>query len=141
MREYDPYKPLIHIHLPKTGGVTVKEIYKNWFKQGLLFHYYNEPEQKLPVKYDLEKLHNINSPICVFGHFNKARDFGIKDYYPDVNQFITILRDPFEKAISGYFFLKKNNVPLKEGKKGFIYILVFSAFLLGFFTLMIQITK
>lgn len=39
-----------------------------------------------------------------------------------------------------YFFLKKNGIPIKQGKKGFIYILSFSALVLGFFILMIQVT-
>ncbi|EAR29688.1 hypothetical protein PTD2_12749 [Pseudoalteromonas tunicata D2] len=48
---------------------------------------------------------------------------------------------PIILCLVWYFFLKQNKIPLKQGKKGFIYILIFSAFLLGFFTLMIQITK
>ncbi|GAA63982.1 hypothetical protein P20311_1774 [Pseudoalteromonas sp. BSi20311] len=32
-------------------------------------------------------------------------------------------------------------IPLKQGKKGFIYILAFSAFVLGFFVLIMQITE
>ncbi|GAA60548.1 hypothetical protein P20652_2414 [Pseudoalteromonas sp. BSi20652] len=38
-------------------------------------------------------------------------------------------------------FLRYNNVPIKEGKKGFMYILAFSAFVLGFFVLIMQITE
>jgi hypothetical protein len=29
------------------------------------------------------------------------------DYYPEVDEFITILREPFEIAVSNYFFVKK----------------------------------
>jgi len=32
----------------------------------------------------------------------------VKDYYPEVDQFITVLRDPFEQALSHYFYVKKN---------------------------------
>jgi hypothetical protein len=45
--------------------------------------------------------------ICIHGHFNPERGFGVSDYYPEVDQFITILRDPFEIHISNYFFIKK----------------------------------
>lgn len=39
-----------------------------------------------------------------------------------------------------YYFLRANGVPLKQGKRGFIYILVFSTLVLGFFLLMMYVT-
>ncbi|PHN90641.1 hypothetical protein CSC79_05765 [Pseudoalteromonas sp. 3D05] len=48
---------------------------------------------------------------------------------------------PVILCIIWYFFLKQNGVPIKQGKKGFIYILAFSALVLGFFILMIQVTQ
>lgn len=48
---------------------------------------------------------------------------------------------PILLCIGWFWFLRSNRVPLKQGKQGFIYILIFSAFVLGFFTLMIQVTK
>lgn len=47
---------------------------------------------------------------------------------------------PIILCLVWHFFLKANGVPFKKGKKGFIYILAFSAIVLGFFILMIQIT-
>ena len=29
----------------------------------------------------------------------------MKQYYPEVNQFVTLMRDPFEMAVSAYFYL------------------------------------
>lgn len=40
-----------------------------------------------------------------------------------------------------YYFLRVNNVPIKQGKRGFIYILLFSALVLGFFVLMMHVTN
>ncbi|KPH90552.1 hypothetical protein AN392_00309 [Pseudoalteromonas sp. P1-16-1b] len=48
---------------------------------------------------------------------------------------------PIILCLGWYFFLRHYAIPLKQGKKGFIYILVFSAFVLGFFVLMMQITE
>ncbi|WP_247664716.1 hypothetical protein [Pseudoalteromonas sp. MMG010] len=48
---------------------------------------------------------------------------------------------PIVLCIAWYSFLKINKVPVKQGKKGFFYILGLSAFVLGFFILMIQITE
>jgi hypothetical protein len=48
---------------------------------------------------------------------------------------------PIILCLGWYFFLRHYAIPLKQGKKGFVYILVFSAFVLGFFVLMMQITE
>ncbi|WP_105199687.1 MULTISPECIES: hypothetical protein [unclassified Pseudoalteromonas] len=40
-----------------------------------------------------------------------------------------------------WLFLNANNIPLKQGRKGFFYIIIFSLFVLGFFTLMVYITN
>lgn len=56
--------------------------------------------------------HPPREGICIYGHFNKTRGFGAQAYYPEVDQFITILRDPFERAISLYFHNKRK---IEEG--------------------------
>ncbi len=61
----------------------------------------------MPQKYDLVGLHSAEQPIVLYGHFNRFRNFGVEDYYPEIKQFITILRDPFELTISGYFYTRK----------------------------------
>ncbi|MCP4128260.1 MAG: sulfotransferase family protein [Gammaproteobacteria bacterium] len=105
MREYDPDLPLIAMHIPKTGGSSIKELYKQWFKTGFLPHY--KRRGKLPRKHNLSRKHSAETPVVVYGHFNKRREFGIEHYYPEAKQFVTILRNPFERAVSRYFFFKK----------------------------------
>ena len=61
----------------------------------------------MPKKYDLFGMHSANRAIVLHGHFNKLRNFGVEDYYPEIKQFITILRDPFELIISHYFDTRK----------------------------------
>lgn len=104
MRPYNPAEPLIFIHVPKTAGTSVREIFRGWFGAGLIEHYRDEQRDSLPPKRDLRALQGAQS-LVVYGHFNKYRGFGIQDYYPEVSQFVTILRDPFERAISGYLFV------------------------------------
>ncbi|MCF2859068.1 hypothetical protein L1286_16405 [Pseudoalteromonas sp. SMS1] len=48
---------------------------------------------------------------------------------------------PLILCFGWYYFLKVNGVPIKQGKRGFVYILAFSAFVLGFFVLMIHVTN
>ncbi len=47
---------------------------------------------------------------------------------------------PVALCLIWYFFLRQNKIPIKQGKKGFIYILIFSTLVLGFFILMMQVT-
>ena len=105
MRVYDPNLPLIAIHIPKTGGSSVQQLYKEWFGNGFLAHY-KQADGSLPDKRNLSTLFGEHTSIVVYGHFNRLRKFGIEQYYPEVEQFVTIVRDPFERAVSRYFFLK-----------------------------------
>lgn len=109
MRDYDIEDPVIAIHIPKCGGRSAEEIYKGWFGDGFLPHYYHEINQTMPEKYEISTLHSRDRPVLVYGHFNKNRQFGVEDYYPEVQQFITILRDPFELSVSSYFYINKNS--------------------------------
>lgn len=114
MRQYDRNEPLIVIHVPKAGGSSSRRFFEQWYGNGFLRHYFNEPKGKMPEKYDLFGLHTADKPIVLHGHFNKLRNFGVEDYYPDIKQFVTILRDPFELTISGYFYTRKKGLSWKD---------------------------
>jgi len=107
VRYYDSSQPLIVIHIPKAAGSSSKEIFKSWFSDNFHQHYFNEKEGLMPKKIDIFKLNSSKVPLCLHGHFNKLRKFGVEDYYPSANQFVTILRDPYELLISHYFFVSK----------------------------------
>jgi hypothetical protein len=83
-------------------------VFRRWYGDGLLEHYFNERAGELPLRRDLASVHSVDCPVGVYGHFNRLRGFGIEEYYPEVRQFVTIMRDPFESAISNYFFLRKS---------------------------------
>lgn len=101
MKPYNSKEPLIFIHIPKCAGTSIIRILRKWFGEKGLAHYYRKYEALLPVK------HRLEPGVCIYGHFNNERGFGVKDYYPGVTQFVTFLRDPLEMAKSNYFFWKK----------------------------------
>ena len=100
MRAYDPGKPLISLHIPKCAGQSFRKVLESWFGERLLFHYF-QVRNALPPKYPLQ------AGICIHGHFNAARGFGVNAYYPEADQLLTVLRDPLEMHISNYFFWKR----------------------------------
>ena len=115
MRIYDPASPLIFIHVPKTAGSSVQEMFAQWYGPRLYRHYFNAAKQQLPPQLDLSALARTGTAPLIFGHFNRNRGFGIEQYYPEVQQFLTILRDPLDMHISRYFFTRKKsaaNVPI-----------------------------
>lgn len=110
MKKYNPNKPLISIHIPKCAGSSFTVILKSFFRKGFLPHYHDEKSDTPPVKHDLRSrlFFRLYRPyLCIHGHFNHKRGNGAEDYYPEVDQFITFLRDPFELHLSNYFYIKR----------------------------------
>lgn len=109
MKEYEKNSPLIGLHIPKTAGISTRVIFQKWFAEGFFRHYFDENTGEMPRRYDFQKMSTncFLTPTLIYGHFNGKRGFGVQDYYPEANQFITIMRDPFEQKISSYFFIKK----------------------------------
>jgi hypothetical protein len=110
MRAYDSRNPLISLHVPKCAGQSFRGVLQKWFEDRLFIHYFQQNNAP-PAK------HRLNPGICIHGHFNRTRGFGVTDYYPGVDQFMTILRDPLEAAISNYFFwkIRAREIQLKNG--------------------------
>ncbi|MBE1291307.1 MAG: hypothetical protein GJ677_02345 [Rhodobacteraceae bacterium] len=106
MRTYDPDQPLIFIHVPKTAGQSVYTIFHSWFPDTIHRHYYSSTLNRPPSRLDLRQPSGSNPPL-IFGHFNRDRGFGIEQYYPEVSQFVSILRDPFEMHLSRYFYVRR----------------------------------
>lgn len=99
MKAYDPRKPLISLHIPKCAGQSFRRVLKQWFGERLLFHYFQE-HNDLPPRYPLQP------GVCIHGHFNVSRGFGVNDYYPH-EQLITVIRDPLEIHLSNYFYWRR----------------------------------
>jgi hypothetical protein len=120
MKLYNPEKFLISIHIPKTAGTSFLLVLEEWFNEKLHKHYFKEREGVMPDKLDFKNSNTTQQGVCIHGHFNKNRGFGVKDYYPEAEQFIAVIRDPLELHLSCYFYnqkLSKNDNWYRNGKK------------------------
>ena len=112
MKTYDPSKPIIYTHIPKCAGTSVVRLLREWF--GDNYHKLNQDETKdmlLPrVETQDEQGNWLPNVKCIHGHFNHGRGYGLPYYYPEVDQYFTILRDPFDVCVSMYFFAKGRSI-------------------------------
>jgi len=101
-------KPLLSIHIPKTGGTTLREILLKRFTTNLYLDYGYDTNIKNPQS-KIEAIHTHN-PYEVYENILQN---------PKV---LTILREPLERAISHYYYWF--NIPLSQDPEphGEIYI-------------------
>ncbi len=102
MIAYDRRKPLISTHISKTGGTSFRRNLEAWFGRRLFLHYMDEVNQRPPPRVNLRAFPGwrYKRDLCIHGHFNMNIGLGIEAYYPEVDQFVTWLRDPVELQIS-----------------------------------------
>ena len=112
MRSYDPSKPIIYTHIPKCAGTSIVRLLQYWF--GDTYQKLNQDETKdilLPrVETQDDDGNWLPGVKCIHGHFNHGRGYGLPYYYREVDQYFTILRDPFDLVCSMYFFAKGRSI-------------------------------
>jgi len=107
MIKYQRLEPVIFVHIPKTAGTSVQKIFATWFGKGLIRHYADGITGELPPVFDLRHSESATQAVCLYGHFNQLRGFGIPGRYDFVTQYLTIVRDPIEQTISEYFYIRR----------------------------------
>jgi len=102
MRPYDPKLPLFSLHIPKCGGTSLLHALQSWFWRWRVVQHY--PEHGAPPPAAVK----AGAKMCVHGHFNGGRPGrGVLEIYPHASQFITFLREPFDRYVSLWHFLPK----------------------------------
>ncbi|WP_332694852.1 sulfotransferase family 2 domain-containing protein [Halalkalibacter lacteus] len=89
---------LIHLHMPKTAGTTLKHIIKKNIPPSVNFDIYEDLQQRKKKLIALSKKH----VTCIQGHF----PFGVHQYFTNPCTYITMLREPTDRIISQYYFIR-----------------------------------
>ncbi len=90
--------------MPKTAGTTLKSIIGRNIDSSVNYHVY-EPDQKREIT--LKQL-SQKKVSCIQGHF----PFGIHNYFNSPFTYITMLREPTQRIISEYYFIR--SIPWHE---------------------------
>jgi len=100
---------LYFIHIHRTGGTTLKAIFRNNFGLKTLFINNNN---RANYEYNLDEYHNLFK-ICKFFNYKVLESHNLR--YPPTGsnnlniklEPITFLRDPMERFLSNYFYLQQ----------------------------------
>jgi hypothetical protein len=118
-------RKMIFVHVPKTGGTTMKHILKNIYGQGFRSdktEYSNmrqvlRGDKKKPSPYNYKK--GFDKFSCVIGHFPLSK----YEWLKNDRLFVTWLRDPIERMIS--MFTKRKEMGFMRGMPDFMDIDIF----------------
>jgi hypothetical protein len=95
-------RPLIFLHLPKAGGSTMQDVLVRQYRTGFGFRFtgdraelraFRALPERVRARFDL--LH---------GHVH----FGIHQWVPDPAVYVTMLRDPVDRVVSHYYFVRSH---------------------------------
>jgi hypothetical protein len=97
---YDPARTLYSLHVPKTAGTSFRHDLETWFGAENMGYHYHGYHREPPPRFE------SRAGLCVHGHFNRLRGIGVKQYYPEADQFLILLRDPFDRFVSNWRYLQ-----------------------------------
>jgi len=100
MNIYNSLTPLIFLHIPKTAGTSIRDIFIEWYGNDNIIQCYNKDTIKVQ---QYKALRALKPNTVLYGHFSNA-----SRCIPEIQQIVTILRNPFSRAVSEYFHRKRH---------------------------------
>jgi len=115
---------IIFLHIPKTGGLTLRHFLLRQYRGGAAFDHYDEWMRPIDQQsrmnppaegqngrfledfWSLPPDRQARVRVCT-GHFS----FGIHEHLPAPNTYITMLREPIDRTLSGYHYRRTLRLP------------------------------
>ena len=106
----------ISVHVPKTGGTSFRLMLQKFFGKGFYQDYTWEDRPQFMVDgidemTDKEIRSALKGVECIHGHFNVNKYVRLRDVKGVEPVFITWVRDPVQRALSTYYYLRTLNTP------------------------------
>lgn len=101
--------PIVFIHIPKTGGMTLYSMIRDIYKPSEL-HKIN-PAMESIEKYRHLPQERKEKLKAIYGHM----DYRVRELLPPNSRYVTLMRNPVERVISHYHYVRRTaNDPLRE---------------------------
>ncbi|MFT5112817.1 MAG: hypothetical protein ACI8P9_002145 [Parasphingorhabdus sp.] len=95
--------PVIFLHIPKTAGTTLRSVLVSRYSRSSVYTIGNDINRDIESLRDLSEVEK-QKILLLQGHMT----FGLHEYLAHGARYITVLRDPVERVLSEYRFLKTN---------------------------------
>lgn len=98
------YPTIIFLHIPKTAGSSLRTIVYRQYSNETVFQFYDPLDNHRKSRDELvERLKTGKPPLrLIIGHMG----FGIHKYLDGPFSYFTMLRDPIERTISTYYYIR-----------------------------------
>lgn len=96
-------RTVIFLHIAKTGGSTLSNVLRRQYSPQVCYDHVRHPGGKRPL--DDLPLEDRTRLRCMLGHYF----FGIHDALPQPAAYVTMLREPVERVLSMYSYLRTNS--------------------------------
>lgn len=108
LKTYDPSEPVIFIHVPKCAGTSFIRLLRRWYADAYRHPHQDETQDILIPKVQVRLPDGRFDPSIkvIHAHWDHGREYGLPYYCPEVTQYFSIVRDPFDMIVSMYFFVK-----------------------------------
>lgn len=96
---------LIFFHIPKTGGITLQSLIKKQYKKPEIFITDGAHVKESILEFKKLSEEKRSKLKVIMGHM----PFGLHTYIPHNSNYITILREPVNRILSEYCFIRESS--------------------------------